>query len=64
MPIVSGVNLPIRKIKITGRAVDLHEARKESDDAQPITASDLRRSIDLVKNSIFAAIKMLRRSGS
>jgi len=54
--------ISLKKVSVVGPGVDAFDARKESDDASPITAAALKRSIDSVSTANFAAIKRLTES--
>jgi hypothetical protein len=64
MRVTNELNLPIRRVAISGPAVDALDKRKESSTNPNIAAAELRKSFNAQKEGIFAGIKDLSRAVS
>jgi hypothetical protein len=59
VPVIDDAELPIRKTKISGPAVDAFNSRKESDDAAPMTSERLLDNYRAIKDSLIVSMKKL-----
>jgi hypothetical protein len=64
MRVTNELNLPIRRVAISGPAVDALDKRKESSTSPNIAAAELRKNFNAQKEGIFAGIKDLSRAVS
>jgi hypothetical protein len=59
MPIIKGLDLPIKFVPFSGPAVDALDQRKENNDHPRVTAEELRASFNKVKTSLFSGFGVL-----
>jgi hypothetical protein len=59
MPIIKGLDLPIKFVPFSGPAVDALDQRKENNDHPKVTAEELRDSFNKVKTSLFSGFGLL-----
>ncbi len=59
MPIIQGLDLPIKFVPFSGPAVDALDQRKEHNDHDKVTAEELRASFNKVKTNLFSGLGLL-----
>jgi len=59
MPVITGLELPIKFVPVSGPGVDMLEARKEHNNNKKVSASELRASYEKVREGLNAGLQAL-----
>lgn len=62
MPVTNDLDLPIKRVTISGPGVDALECRKEKNDHHRVSATELRNSFGRVKEALYSGFKTLTKA--